>query len=108
MQTRELILALVFGCSLLLAPRAVAQQELIDPQPEPGAESHPLPGSPAAPAPTPHQKEQAPPTTEAPAQPARVSARRTRAACLTSASAVTWINGVAPAFGAQLASSSRA
>ena len=70
MQPRAIILALVFGCSLLLAPRAVAQQELIDPQPEPGAEDQPLPGSPTAPAPTPHQKEQAPPKTEAPAPPA--------------------------------------
>ena len=70
MQPRAIILALVFGCSLLLAPRAFAQQELIDPQPEPGAEDQPLPSSPTAPAPTPHQKEQAPPKTEAPAPPA--------------------------------------
>src|SRR5205823_7324766 len=48
MQSRAIILALVFGCSLLLAPRAFAQQELIDPQPEPGAERQPLPSSPTA------------------------------------------------------------
>ena len=69
MQTRAIILALVFGCSLLLAPCTFAQQELIDPHPEPGAESQPLPSSPGAPAPTPHQREQAPAKTEAPAQP---------------------------------------
>jgi hypothetical protein len=46
MQTREILRALVFGCSLLLAPRTFAQHELIDPQPESGAESQPLPSSP--------------------------------------------------------------
>ena len=69
MQTRAILIALVFVCSPLLAPRTFAQQELIDPQPEPGAEGQPLPSSPTAPAPTPHQKEPAPPKTEAPAPP---------------------------------------
>jgi sporulation protein YlmC with PRC-barrel domain len=70
MKKRRVITALVSVCSLLLVPRGFTQQELIDPQPEPGAESQPLPSSPAAPAPPPQQKEQAPPKTEAPAQPA--------------------------------------
>jgi sporulation protein YlmC with PRC-barrel domain len=69
MQTREILIALVFVCSLSLVPRVFAQHELREPQPESGAESQPLPDSPTAPEPIPHQKEQAPPKTEAPAQP---------------------------------------
>jgi sporulation protein YlmC with PRC-barrel domain len=69
MPTRALLIALAFVCCPLLAPRTFAQQELINPQPEPGAESHSPPGSPGAPAPPPHPKEQAPAKAEAPAQP---------------------------------------
>lgn len=43
MNKRDFIPGLVSVCSLLLAPRALAQQELIDRQPEPGAESQSRP-----------------------------------------------------------------
>jgi sporulation protein YlmC with PRC-barrel domain len=70
MKMRKLVTALVSVGSLLLAPCAFAQQELIDPQPEPGEESQPRPSSPIAPEQTPKHPEEAPPKTEAPVPPA--------------------------------------
>jgi sporulation protein YlmC with PRC-barrel domain len=70
MNKREVITVLVSVCSLLLAPCALAQQELLDRQPEPGAESQSRPTSPVAPEPSPQQTEQVPPKPEAPAPPA--------------------------------------
>jgi sporulation protein YlmC with PRC-barrel domain len=69
MKKRGCLPAVVSALALLLAPRAFAQQEVIDPQRKPGAESQPLPSSPGAPEPSPQPTEQAPPKTEAPAQP---------------------------------------
>jgi sporulation protein YlmC with PRC-barrel domain len=70
MNKRDFIPVLVFVCSLLLAPRALAQQEPSDRPPEPGAESPSRPSSPVAPESPPQQEEQAPPKPEAPAPPA--------------------------------------
>jgi sporulation protein YlmC with PRC-barrel domain len=69
MKKRATLPVLVSACSLLLAPAAVAQQEVIDPQPEPGAESPPPPSSPTAPEPAAPPREAAPGTPEPPAQP---------------------------------------
>ena len=50
MRQRKMLSPVLLSASLLLAPAAWAQQEVIDPQPEPGTESQPAP--PAAPAPS--------------------------------------------------------
>jgi sporulation protein YlmC with PRC-barrel domain len=70
MNKREVITVLISVCSLLLVPCAWAQQEPLDRQPEPGAESQSRPSSPVAPEPPPQQTEQVPQKPEAPAPPA--------------------------------------
>jgi sporulation protein YlmC with PRC-barrel domain len=70
MNKREVIPVLVSVCSLLLVPCAGAQQEPLERQPEPGAESPSRPSSPVAPEPPPQPTEQAPQKPEAPAPPA--------------------------------------
>lgn len=51
MRQRRMLRLVLLSASLLLAPAAWAQQEVIDPQPESGPESQPV--APAAPAPNP-------------------------------------------------------
>src|SRR5262249_13194915 len=65
----RLTTALGLVCSLLLAPWAWAQQEIIDPQPAPEAGSQSLPHSATPPATSPPPTEQAPPKTEPSAPP---------------------------------------
>ena len=43
MRQRKMLSPVLLSASLLLAPAAWAQQEVIDPQPEPGTESQPTP-----------------------------------------------------------------
>ena len=50
MRQRRMLCPVLLSVSLLLAPAAWAQQEVIDPQSEPGTDSQPAP--PAAPAPS--------------------------------------------------------
>ena len=50
MRQRRMLCPVLLSVSLLLAPAAWAQQEVIDPQAEPGTDSQPVP--PAAPAPS--------------------------------------------------------